>query len=199
MSNNFYFPFPSNQHVIAKITFRLWAYIISGLAFLSVCFALGIALAVDVHEAIIGMLGLLLIPPIFIMIIFYMLFLHAVWKQIPPNIARTTPGKAVGFMFIPFFNIYWQFVALYGLGQDLNQTLKQAGLRPQVKETFGLICCITSPMGSIPRIGAFITIAGSIFGVVYLFSLKNGVVKLLTIQQHQDRQQQLDDSRYFME
>jgi len=43
------------------------------------------------------------------------------WKAVPKEIARTTPGKAIGFLFIPFFNFYWAFVSYMGLAEDLNK------------------------------------------------------------------------------
>lgn len=47
--------------------------------------------------------------------------LYRAWKVLQPGGARTTPGKAVGFLFIPLFNLYWVFVALYGWAQDWNR------------------------------------------------------------------------------
>lgn len=43
------------------------------------------------------------------------------WQIIQDGSARTTPGKAVGFQFIPFFSIYWLFCAYFGLAQDQNR------------------------------------------------------------------------------
>ena len=42
------------------------------------------------------------------------------WAAIQDGYARTTPGKAIGFMFIPFFNIYWMFQAIWGYSKDYN-------------------------------------------------------------------------------
>ena len=36
---------------------------------------------------------------------------------------RTTPGKAVGFLFIPFFNLYWVFTTYVGLAKDWNRVM----------------------------------------------------------------------------
>ena len=71
-------------------------------------------------------------------------FLHyALWKIIPKQIARTTPGKALGFCFIPFFNwFYWNFVSLVGLSKDMNETLRQRGIDMQVSVGLPLTYCI---------------------------------------------------------
>jgi hypothetical protein len=45
------------------------------------------------------------------------------WKAIPVDIARTTPGAAVGLLFVPFFNFYWYFVSYAGLAEDCAKAL----------------------------------------------------------------------------
>ncbi len=50
-------------------------------------------------------------------------YLYRAWNCLRFGGPRTTPGKAIGFLFIPFFNIYWIFVALYGLSQDWNRIM----------------------------------------------------------------------------
>lgn len=62
--------------------------------------------------------------------VFFYIFMYKCWKTVPKNIARTTPGKAVGFCFIPLFNFYWIFVAICGLAKDLNSALAQKGIQP---------------------------------------------------------------------
>lgn len=54
----------------------------------------------------------------FILLLF---LLYRCWNVIQDGYAHTTPGKAVFFLFIPFFNIYWLFVAFYCLASDLNK------------------------------------------------------------------------------
>lgn len=45
------------------------------------------------------------------------------WKEIPVDVARTTPGMAVGLLFIPFFNFYWYFVSYEGLAEDCAKAM----------------------------------------------------------------------------
>jgi hypothetical protein len=47
------------------------------------------------------------------------------------------PGKAVGLGFIPFFGLYWNFVAHYGLMRQFNRQAEGRG-RPDQKVTEGL-------------------------------------------------------------
>jgi len=48
------------------------------------------------------------------------ILVYKLWQVIQDGFARTNPGKAVGFLFIPFFNFYWWFVAFFGLSKDQN-------------------------------------------------------------------------------
>jgi hypothetical protein len=54
-----------------------------------------------------------------------LILIYRLWRIVPPNLARTTPGKAACFLLIPFFNFYWNFVALWGWTRDYNVYLRQ--------------------------------------------------------------------------
>ena len=49
--------------------------------------------------------------------------LYRAWFCLQPGGAQTTPGKAVGFLFIPFFNLYWYFIAYKGFADDWNRIM----------------------------------------------------------------------------
>lgn len=95
-----------------------------------------------------GMAGILIfIGAVVLMVstIFYCMNLYRAWACLQPGGAQTTPGKAVGFLFIPFFSLYWVFVAINGLPKDWNrivasyEDLKGA---PRLNETTFLLCAI---------------------------------------------------------
>jgi hypothetical protein len=48
------------------------------------------------------------------------IYLYRAWKCLQPGGATVSPGKAIGFLFIPFFNIYWIFIAFGGLPRQWN-------------------------------------------------------------------------------
>jgi hypothetical protein len=87
--------------------------------------------------------GLLLY--VFVAILTYMYIFRA-WKCLAPGgMARTTPGKAIGFMFIPLFNIYWLFQAIYGLSVDWNKTVSaypELERAPKMSEGLFMTHCI---------------------------------------------------------
>lgn len=86
------------------------------------------------------------------------IILYRAWHILQPGGARTTPGQAVGFMFIPIFNIYWIFNAYVGWSTDWNRIrssypdLKGAPAASGGIFIAGLVCVFTviaSPVGLI--------------------------------------------------
>lgn len=53
--------------------------------------------------------------------------LYKAWQAIQDGQPRTTPGKAVGFLFIPFYNFYWMFIAYWGWAKDCNTYIASKG------------------------------------------------------------------------
>lgn len=79
------------------------------------------------------------------------ILLYRFWAVIQDGKVRTTPGKAVGFCFIPFFNIYWNYVAMVGLAEDMNRYCRERNIAaPVIGEGlaitwFVLYCCSCIP------------------------------------------------------
>jgi hypothetical protein len=55
--------------------------------------------------------------------------IYLMWRAIQDGRPRTSPGKALGFLFIPFFNLYWFFQVTWGFARDFNAHLDRQGLR----------------------------------------------------------------------
>ena len=53
--------------------------------------------------------------------IYSYIILYRSWHILQPGGARTTPGAAVGFLFIPFFSLYWIFNVYPGWATDWNR------------------------------------------------------------------------------
>ena len=84
------------------------------------------------------------------------IIVYRAWKCLQPGgFARTSPGKAIGFMFIPVFQWYWLFQAVYGLSNDWNRTVETySSIRNAPRMSTGLFltfcigwCC--QPLGLI--------------------------------------------------
>ena len=91
---------------------------------------------IEERPLVIDFLLLAVLSGIFVFLMFQF------WNLVPCEIARTTTEKAAWFSLIPFFNFYWLFVCLWGLGKDLNRTLEQRGIDSRVNDSLLLGYCI---------------------------------------------------------
>jgi Tfp pilus assembly protein PilE len=76
--------------------------------------------------------------------IYWLICLHKCWSIIQGFGARTTPGKAVGYLFIPFYNLYWAFVAYKGLADDANTFARKYGVGKEINAGLSMAIAITS-------------------------------------------------------
>lgn len=94
---------------------------------------------------------------IFPQYIIHLILLHKTWKMLQPlrstlppedQYNLLTPGKAVGFLFIPFFNCYWVFPAHMGIssmGKRYAQCKQLPYVGPSDRLSLGLpIACAVS-------------------------------------------------------
>jgi hypothetical protein len=111
--------------------------------------------------------GLLLCLPYLAGIVFHFILLYRYWRICRDAHARTSPGEAVGFCFIPFFNFYWIFVAIYGLADQMNAYCVRYGVAaPKVSRTLAMWVCITSLLGWLPYIGIPVFFANLILHII---------------------------------
>ncbi len=111
----------------------------------------GMGLTVSMIGALVGVILLMIVQ-------------YRAWRMIQSMRPRTTPGRAVGFQFIPFFNLYWAFVAYPGLAKDMNTFNKRHGVsQARVSEGMGLAIALV-------MLGQFLLalISGVIQGAMYL-------------------------------
>jgi len=94
----------------------------------------GIALAAALtswgatDRAVQELLAVSWIPLVPAMLMQYVLIYKA-WASIQDGYARTTPGRAVGLLFVPLFNVYWIFEVLPGFATDYNGYLQRHRLQ----------------------------------------------------------------------
>jgi hypothetical protein len=113
---------PQNRNgELTSLTRLFWWWF--GLNISYLFFALIIQDKVLLPENLIFRISLLYLSeiPMMISLVLYFILMYKFWKIIQDDYARTTPGKAVGFLFIPVFNFYWYFVAYVGLAKDQNK------------------------------------------------------------------------------
>ena len=54
---------------------------------------------------------------------------YEAWMSIQDGYAGTTPGRAVGFLFIPLFNLYWIFQLIWGFSRDYNRYIRRHNIK----------------------------------------------------------------------
>jgi len=76
-------------------------------------------------------------------VILHFVLLHRIWAMIQIGNVRATPGMVVGFLFIPFYNLYWIFQVYWGWAIDFNRILDAYDLKkPRMSEILGLLASI---------------------------------------------------------
>ncbi|MBR2364539.1 MAG: hypothetical protein IKA79_05005, partial [Lentisphaeria bacterium] len=96
--------------------------------------------------------------------------LYHYWKFLPAEKAYTTPAKAVGYMFIPGFNLYWGFVAYYKLSKSYDKLLGRN------KSSCTVVACIYAILFSMSSFLGFIS------PLTILFTPENSIfAQLLSI------------------
>ena len=122
--------------------------------------------------AMFGMAGICLVVPW----IFFYVLLYRCWSAIQHFQVRTTPGKAVGFCFIPFFNFYWNFVAYSGLVQDFNRVAEAEGRRDlRISEGVGIVPPILICVNALPYIGCVSVLGLIVMWPIYIWMVGNRV------------------------
>lgn len=66
-------------------------------------------------------------------IVYPFVLLAKMWGAINDGYSRATPGQAIGFLFIPFYNLFWIFNVWGGFASDYNSYVERYNLPvPQI-------------------------------------------------------------------
>ncbi len=101
--------------------------------------------------------------------------LYRVWRHVIAECTRLglrrsidTPGKAVGYLFIPFYNLYWMFVVFGRLAADYNAIAAAENRPGRLSSGLGITMCIFVFLGLIPQYG-MMAVAVNMLGLYPLF------------------------------
>jgi len=118
---------------------------------------------VGIALALIGLVFLLVI----VGTVMLMVLLYKLWASIQPT--RTTPGRAVGFLFIPFFNLYWVFRAYRGWSVEANRFVQQHGIdAPRSSVGLATALCVLLVLAAVPYVGLPFGLVASILAFLHL-------------------------------
>ena len=108
--------------------------------------------------------------------VIFWIYVYRMWKMIQDGHARTTPGKAVGFSFIPFFNFYWVFQALWGWSKDYNSFIQRNAISaPRMPEGLFLTWAIIIIPASLPLINYVAGIPAIIIALICMTKMCRAV------------------------
>ncbi|MBN1808170.1 MAG: DUF4328 domain-containing protein [Planctomycetes bacterium] len=108
-------------------------------------------------------------------LIVYLIWMYKTWDAVPEQYrGGTSPGKAIGFLFIPFYNLYWIFRAVAGLSKSIQRAL--LAQNPQSTDGagfgIGLAACI---MSVIP----YVNMLAFILLVIWVFMVNGAKNRML--------------------
>ncbi len=136
---------------------------------------LAIGLASREREAAFALVGLAVVLAVYGGVVNVMLWYKA-WAALQDGHARTTPGKAVGLLFIPFINIYWAFLALWGWATDYNAYVARHSIRaPRMPEGLFLAYVILCIAAFVPVLGVLASVVALVLVVVMAVKICDGV------------------------
>jgi hypothetical protein len=108
--------------------------------------------------------------------VLFVIVIYRMWAAIQDGHARTDPGRAVGFLFIPFFNIYWAFQALLGFAKDYNSYLDRHGLNLRRLPEGIFVAYIILCLGAfIPFVGWLLVAANMVVGTIMIAKVCDAV------------------------
>lgn len=127
--------------------------------------------------------GWCLAPIYFIMI---PIWVYQSWQMLPSAYRVTssgkmvTPGQAVGFMFIPYFNVfYWNFIVSMGFCDALNYLLQGLGSQKRAPKGLALAACICS---IVPYVNILVA---PLLWIIYAFVTDGAKKEFLRLSQNQ--------------
>lgn len=108
--------------------------------------------------------------------IIMMTLVYKMWASIQDGYARTSPGKALGFMFIPLFNLYWAFQVFPGFAHDFNafaarHSINAPHLPAGLFTTYVILCLLAA----IPVIGLFLVPINFFVGLIMVSKICDAV------------------------
>ena len=121
------------------------------------------------------------IIPMIIAMVYWCKLIYRLWDLLPESSrSGNSPGEMVGYNFIPFFNLYWQFKSIHGLGKALNEELDSRDIKlNRVNLDLTLAYCILGCICFIPYLGLLAVLGFIPIMIITLNQMKSAGVALL--------------------
>lgn len=163
------FDFETEKEYFSMKLFRLFTIYLTGLILGTIFLFIGYSDPAEHVLMIVVSTLVILVSAIASIILLYNLWQFTIKELkkhgLTPSI--DSPGKAVGFLFIPFFNFYWIFKAIGKLPVEINRiAVTRTGSRVIVND-IGIVLSITTLLSLIPVFGIILVLINSFFLPLY--------------------------------
>lgn len=119
-------------------------------------------------------------------LVFQMTLVYRYWNLIRDIKPDVTPGTAVGFLFIPLFNLYWVFRAFAHLSKEFNRYLRTRQIAAQPSsEGMSLTYCILTLISCIPYLGSLVGMVNLVFFFIMFIDFNRTAIAIANWQQTQ--------------
>ena len=134
----------------------------------------------DGAAAVASLVPLLGVVFIFGAYVVSLVWLSKCWASLPEQMRYTeggrwvTPAQAAWYCLIPFYNLYWMFVANVGLCDAINRTLAAQGAQPRAPKGLAIAACVAQ---LVPYCNFLV---GPILWTVYMFMVDGARREMLS-------------------
>jgi len=132
---------------------------------------------------VVGGLFLIGLPLGILAVVFVCMLHYKCWMALPQQHRFTTPGRAIGFMWIPFYNLYWAFVTWPKLSEGLIYWQSAQGVPPVNTQglamTYAILFVCQFAIGWIPVFGFLIGVAQIVIFIIYYLKVVGALNALL--------------------
>ena len=126
-------------------------------------------------EAAIPLIALAVVAFLYAAIV-VMVMIYKMWAAIQDGHARATPGKALGFCFIPLFNYYWIFQVYWGWSKDYNAYIRRHNINTAaMPEGLFLTVPILILCSIVPFVGMLAGLVNLILMIILVGKICDGV------------------------
>ncbi len=93
--------------------------------------------------------------------VYFFMVLFRCWALLEGSTAKITPERAVGFLFIPFFNFYWIFRAIKDLADAMNEFIEANNLPvKKISVKLSLAASVAFILNAVPILGPISVLGG---------------------------------------
>lgn len=116
-----------------------------------------------------------------LLVVYSCILLYRYWRVMQPYTTLTTPGKAVGFLFIPFYNLYWVFVAYHGLSKAIDSYIDSHPdtKAPRPQTPLVLVMAILFVISFVPYLGSLASLGLIVLLYLSKVRLNNSIIGVI--------------------